>query len=223
MSSSILTPESRLSYCNLTVPRAHKDALPAADGTPPVKKYSTAILIPKNSPQELLTAINAVHAAVIKKAFPDGLKYGATGTTPYIDGALRYPQDQTMHDFYILTASAGESNKPALVREVLDDTTNTPVRENGQVKLVNANPSEVYSGCWGIAVIRPYAYFKGKSGIVWNIDAFKKTRDDESLGAAQFDAQSGLAELGLGTLSSPADAFKAPPPTPPAVANGMND
>ena len=229
---SILTPLARLSYAKLSVPTAHKDALPAADGTPPAKKYSTIFLIPKETPKAELDALVAAHTAVKNKAFPDGCKYGATGTTAFIDGAERYPQDPAMHGFFILSASAQESNKPVLVREELDPVTKTPIMENGQIKLVAANPSEVYSGCWGVGVIRPYAYFKGKSGIVWNIDAFKKTRDDESLGAALFDAQSELSSLGLGSfsqsttpLSTPPTAQRATPPTPPTappISNGYD-
>ena len=215
---SILTPEVRTSYCNLFVARAHKDADVGTVDKPQTKTFSTSLLIPKSTPEVSLNEIRALYAQVRDKAFPDGFKYGATGTEPFIDGAIRYPQDPTMHDFYILGASAKESEAPTVVKAQLDPTTNTPVLENGVACLEAANASEVYSGCWGVAVLNPYAYFKGKSGMVWSIEAFKKTRDDVSLGTTRLDGKTQLANHGLGILKTPVDSFNtAPAPAAPAA------
>lgn len=180
----VLTGEVRLSYCNLTTPRAAKQG-----GEP---KFSVTILIPKTdnatkadidaaiqaAAQEALTKVwNGARPPVLKVPIHDGDGVRPSGV-PFGDECKGH---------WVLTAST--KNKPQVVGI-----------DNINCELA---PSDIYSGMYGRVTIRFFGYSNsGNKGIGCGLGNVLKTRDGEPL-SGQASAASDFAGIG-GAPAAPA-------------------
>ena len=162
IATKVLTGEVRLSYVNLTTPRA-----PQQGGEP---KYSVTLLIPKTDAATIAN-INAS----IKAAYEDGVskKWGGAHPTPkqiVHDGDGLRPSGLPFGDeckgHWVLTAST--KNKPQVVGI-----------DNLDCELA---PSDIYSGMYARVTINFFAYdTAGSKGVGCGLGNVLKTRDGEAL------------------------------------------
>lgn len=124
----------RIYYCNLFTPRA------AQDGAKP--KYSVTLLIPKSDKatiQKINGAIEAARAAYLARN--NGKKLPANLKTTLHDGDGERPNGgefgEECKGCYVMTVSS--INPPVIV-----DAQKTPITD----------PQELYSGCYGRAIIK---------------------------------------------------------------------
>lgn len=205
IATKVLTGEVRLSYANLTTPRAPQQGGEA--------KYSVTLLIPKTD-AATIADINAS----IKAAYEDGVnkKWGGAHPTPKTivhDGDGLRPSGLPFGDeckgHWVLTAST--KNKPQVVGI-----------DNINCELA---PSDIYSGMYARVTINFFAYdTAGSKGVGCGLGNVMKTRDGEPLSggasaASDFDGlgQSfGSQPSALGyPQAQPAQAFQ--PQYNPAV------
>ena len=158
-STKVVTGKVRLSYAHLFTPTAIDENSE--------KKYNVSLIIPK-SDKVTLAAINAaVDAAKIENVSKWGGKVPANLRTPLRDGDIDRADDPAYAGCYFINASS--KRKPAVVdinkQEILD-------------------PAEVYSGCYGRAVLNFFGYATaGNKGIGCGLNAIQKVADGEPLGA----------------------------------------
>lgn len=161
-STQITTGKVRLSYCNLFTPKASQE------GAQP--KYSVTLLIPKSDKQTLAKIKAAMDAAKANylarnagKKLPSNLKstlHDGDGERP---NGGEFGAECKGH--YVMTVSS--NNKPALVY-----SDKTPLTE----------PTELYSGCYGRAIINFYVYdTQGNKGISAGLNGIMKLADGEPL------------------------------------------
>lgn len=162
IATKVLTGEVRLSYANLTTPRA-----PQQGGDP---KYSVTLLIPKTD-----TATIADISTSIQAAYEDGVtkKWGGarpTQKTLVHDGDGLRPSGLPFGDeckgCWVLTAST--KNKPQVVG----------------IDNINCDlaPSDIYSGMYARVTINFFAYdTAGSKGVGCGLGNVLKTRDGEPL------------------------------------------
>ncbi|WP_249282242.1 DUF2815 family protein [Ligaoa zhengdingensis] len=179
----VLTGEVRLSYANLTTPRA------AQQGAEP--KYSVAILIPKSDAatkadidSAIQAAANAALAKVWNGARPPVLK------VPIHDGDGVRPSGMPFGDeckgHWVMTAST--KNKPQVVGI-----------DNINCELA---PSDIYSGMYGRVTVRFFGYSNsGNKGVGCSLGNVLKTRDGEPL-AGGASAAADFAGLGATPAAS---------------------
>lgn len=197
IATKVLTNEVRLSYVNLTTPRASQQ------GSDP--KYSVTLLIPKTD-----TATFANIDASIKAAYEDGVskKWGGAHPTPKAiihDGdGLRQnglPYGDECKGHWVLTAST--KNKPQVVGI-----------DNLDCELA---PSDIYSGMYARVTINFFAYdTAGSKGVGCGLGNVLKIRDGEAL-AGGASAASDFEGLGQSFTAQPAAAPcypQAQPATP---------
>ena len=171
--------EVRLSYCHLFQPEA------VADGGD--KKYSVSLLIPKSNTklvEEIKAAIKAAFQAGVASKF--GGKAPVSWKNPLRDGNLERPGDDTYAGCYFINATA--KSKPGIVKIV---------KIGAEKKLVDVtDEDEVYSGCYGVAVVNFYAFSNaGNKGIAAGLNNVLKTRDGGYLGgraSAQSDFENDI-------------------------------
>lgn len=207
-SSTVITPKARFSYVNIWQARAFEQ------GDNP--KFTITLIFNKSDD---LTELRQAHDQVIATDFPDGVPYGAKD--PFlVDGAVRYPNDPYYADKLLLNCSQSEDRPPQVV-----DATNTIITDK----------SQLYSGCFGHAMISFYGYFGGSKGVSCSIHGVMKTDDGENLGGESVNAQAGFAAAGFGdpkakqftgsTAGEMADQTPPPPtdqtPPPPAAKKVM--
>lgn len=173
----VLTGEVRLSYANLTTPRAAQQ-----DGEP---KYSVTLLIPKSDAATkadidaaIQAAANEAVAKVWNGARPPMLK------VPIYDGDGVRPSGVPFGDeckgHWVMTAST--KNKPQVVGI-----------DNINCEL---SPADIYSGMYGRVTVRFFGYSNsGNKGIGCGLGNVLKTRDGEPL-SGQASAASDFAGLG---------------------------
>ena len=161
----VLTGECRLSYCNLTTPRA------AQQGGEP--KYSVTLLIPKTDvatkadiDAAIQAAANEALAKVWNGARPPQLR------VPIYDGDGVRPSGVPFGDeckgHWVMTAST--KNKPQVVGI-----------DNINCELA---PSDIYSGMYARVTIRFFGYSNsGNKGIGCGLNAVQKIEDGEPLTA----------------------------------------
>ena len=170
----VLTGEVRLSYCNLTTPRAAKQG-----GEP---KYSVTILIPKTD-----VSTKADIDAAIQAAAQEALTKVWNGARPPMlavpiwdgDGVRKsgVPFGDECKGHWVMTAST--KNKPQVVGI-----------DNINCELA---PSDIYSGMYGRVTIRFFGYSNsGNKGIGCGLGNVLKTRDGEPL-SGQASAASDFA------------------------------
>ena len=197
----VLTGEVRLSYCNLTTPRA------AQQGGEP--KYSVTLLIPKTD-----VATKADIDAAIQAAANEALSKVWNGArppqlrVPIYDGDGVRPSGVPFGDeckgHWVMTAST--KNKPQVVGI-----------DNINCELA---PSDIYSGMYARVTIRFFGYSNsGNKGIGCGLGNVMKTRDGEAL-AGSASASVDFAGVGASPVASPAYGVNPAAPTGPAY--GVN-
>lgn len=191
--TKVLTGEVRLSYCNLTSPRA------AQQGGDP--KYSVTLLIPKTD-----AATIADIQASMQAAYDDGVsvKWGGAHPTPKAllhDGdGLResgLPYGEECKGNYVITASS--KNKPQVVGI-----------DNINCELA---PSDIYSGMYARVTINFFPYDSaGSKGVGCGLGNVLKTRDGEPLGGGASAATdfAGLGQSFVAAAQSVQPAAVAP-------------
>ena len=181
----VLTGEVRLSYANLTTPRA------AQQGGEP--KYSVTLLIPKSD-----AATKADIDAAIQAAANDALAKVWNGArppmlkVPIYDGDGVRPSGVPFGDeckgHWVMTAST--KNKPQVVGI---DNINCAL-----------SPADIYRGMYGRVTVRFFGYSNsGTKGIGCGLGNVLKTRDGEPL-AGQASAASDFAGVGASPVTNPA-------------------
>lgn len=197
----VLTGECRLSYCNLTTPRA------AQQGGEP--KYSVTLLIPKTD-----VATKADIDAAIQAAANEALSKVWNGArppqlrVPIYDGDGVRPSGVPFGDeckgHWVMTAST--KNKPQVVGV-----------DNINCELA---PSDIYSGMFARVTIRFFGYSNsGNKGIGCGLGNVMKTRDGEAL-AGSASASVDFAGVGASPVASPAYGVNPAAPTGPSY--GVN-
>ncbi len=193
----VLTGEVRLSYANLTTPRA------AQQGGEP--KYSVTLLIPKTdvaTKADIDAAINAAANEALTKVWngarPPMLR------VPIYDGDGVRPSGVPFGDeckgCWVITAST--KNKPQVVGI-----------DNINCEL---SPADIYSGMYGRVTIRFFGYSNsGNKGVGCGLGNVLKTRDGEPLSGS---ASAATDFAGLGTA---APVYGAAMPATPG-AYGVN-
>ncbi len=197
----VLTGECRLSYCNLTTPRA------AQQGGEP--KYSVTLLIPKTD-----VATKADIDAAIQAAANEALSKVWNGArppqlrVPIYDGDGVRPSGVPFGDeckgHWVMTAST--KNKPQVVGI-----------DNINCELA---PSDIYSGMYARVTIRFFGYSNsGNKGIGCGLGNVMKTRDGEALAGS---ASASVDFAGVGAAPAAAPAYGVNPAAPTAPAYGVN-
>ena len=197
----VLTGECRLSYCNLTTPRA------AQQGGEP--KYSVTLLIPKTD-----VATKADIDAAIQAAANEALSKVWNGArppqlrVPIYDGDGVRPSGVPFGDeckgHWVMTAST--KNKPQVVGI-----------DNINCELA---PSDIYSGMYARVTIRFFGYSnRGNKGIGCGLGNVMKTRDGEALTGS---ASASVDFAGVGAAPAAAPAYGVNPTAPAAPAYGVN-
>ena len=195
----VLTGECRLSYCNLTTPRA------AQQGGEP--KYSVTLLIPKTD-----FATKADIDASIQAAAQDAVSKVWNGAAPpqlrvpIYDGDGVRPSGVPFGDeckgHWVMTAST--KNKPQVVG-----------MDNINCELA---PSDIYSGMYARVTIRFFGYSNsGNKGIGCGLGNVMKTRDGEALAGS---ASASVDFAGVGAAPAAAPAYGVNPTAPAAPAYG---
>lgn len=162
MSTQITTGKVRFSYCSLFEPKA------TADGSQ--EKYSVTLLIDKGDKftiQKIKSAIAEAKQNYLQKN--SGKKLPSDLKTTLHDGDGERPNGD---DFgpeckgcYVMTVSS--KNKPVLV-----DKNKTSI----------VDPQELYSGCYGRAIINFYVYdTNGNKGVSAGLNGIMKLHDGEPL------------------------------------------
>ena len=155
MSTQITTGKVRFSYCNLFTPRA------VQEGAQP--KYSVTLLIPKSDKttiQKIKAAMDEAKAKYV--AGNNGKKLLTNLKSTLHDGDGERPNGGEFGDeckgCYVITVS---SNKPP----VLVHADKTPLTDE----------RELYSGCYGRAIINFYVYdTQGNKGISAGLNGIMK-------------------------------------------------
>lgn len=197
--TKVLTGEVRLSYANLTAPRAPQQGGEA--------KYSVTLLIPKTD-----TATKANIDASAEAAAQDAMGKLWNGVRPPVlpvpvhdgDGVRENgtPYGPECKGCWVITASS--KNKPQVVHQ---SDVNTELA-----------PQDIYSGMYARVTINFFGYMSnGKKGVGCGLGNVMKTRDGEPL-AGGASAASDFAEVG-GVVSAPQYAPATPVyPQQPAPA-----
>lgn len=161
--TQITTGKVRFSYCNLFTPRAVQEGAP--------EKYSVTLLIPKTDKAtiaKIKAAIEASKAAYIARN--SGKKLPTFLKTTLHDGDGERPSGgefgEECKGCYVMTVSS--KNPPVIV-----NADKTPLTD----------PQELYSGCYGRAIINFYVYdTQGNKGISAGLNGIMKLYDGEPLG-----------------------------------------
>lgn len=162
--TQITTGKVRFSYCNLFTPKANQDGN---------EKYSVTLLIPKSDKRTVEKIKSAMEAAVkTYKERNSGKKLPSSLKNTLHDGDGERPNGGEFGPecagCYVITVSSNK--KPVLVH-----ADKTPLTEE----------SELYSGCYGRAVINFYVYDNsGNKGITAGLNGIMKLYDGEPLGGA---------------------------------------
>lgn len=176
----VLTPECRLSYCNLVTARAPQNGV----GDP---KFSVTLLIPKSNPnikQELDAAMNAAAEVGINTKW-NGVRPARIESVVHDGDGVRpsgEPFGEECRGHWVVTASS--KNKPYVCGA-----------DNVNCELA---PTDIYSGMYARVSINFYAYNSaGKRGVGCGLRAVMKTRDGEPLSnsvvtAAEFAGVGGV-------------------------------
>ena len=192
--TKVLTGEVRLSYANLTTPRANKPG--------DKEKYSVTLLIPKSdtatkanidasaeaAAQEAQGKLwNGVRPPVLPVPIHDGDGVRENGT----------PFGPECKGHWVMTAST--YNRPQVVHQ---SDVNTELA-----------PQDIYSGMYARVTINFFGYLNnGKKGVGCGLGNVMKTRDGEPL-AGGASASADFADVGS-TVTAPAYPQYAPPAQP---------
>ena len=176
VSTKVLLRDIRLSYFN----GWHATAIDEKSD----KKYSTAILIPKDNAKnvdafkEVMDALVAEAKAKNKGKLPPKFKL------PLRDGDEEKPDDENYAGMYFINANS--TTKPGIVGKEKD--------ENGKPKPIT-DESQVYSGCYAHVTVNLFLYeAKGNVGIGCGLNNIMKTKDGAPL-AGKSSAAEDFAEI----------------------------
>jgi len=171
-SEDFRTPPCRLSFAqNLFTPRAQQEGAK--------KKYGATLIFPKGGDRSALD--KAVKAVIVEQWGEKGLERAKSGLikSPFLDGNGKEARNKTtgeLHpgmgdDVFFIRVQANEG-RPPVVRY---KDPNIP-----------ATPDEVYSGCYGFAVINAFAWHNDQNGdgVSFGIQYFQKTKDGENIGGS---------------------------------------
>lgn len=168
----VLTPEVRLSYCNLVTPRKINENDPNEKA-----KYSVTLLIPKTE-----TAVIADINASIQAAEQASISTLWGGFRPQYDPIIHdgdgvkkdgTPYGDECRGCWVLNAST--TTKPQVVHQ-----------SNINTELA---PQDIYSGMYARVTIRFYGYNNKSKGIACGLGNVMKTRDGEPLAGGSTAAQ----------------------------------
>lgn len=177
IATKVLTGEVRLSYVNLTTPKAQNPG-----DTP---KYSAQILIPKTDTATYNDIMQSIEAAA-QKAVNE--KWG--GVRPNFASVL--------HDGDGLKPDAGTPyGDECKGHWVLNASS---IQKPGVVDISNINtelaPQDIYSGMYARVTLNFYGYKNRKTGVGCGLGNVMKTREGEPLGGGA-SAASDFADIGL--------------------------
>lgn len=167
--TKVITGKVRLSYAFLFKPRARPNA---KEGDEP--KYSTTILIPKNTAEGKATykKLRAAQQAALEEG---KAKLGGTVPKKWKDTIHDGDEDADLDNnpeyagHWYLTAS--NTRKPGLI-----DRERDPITEE----------SDLYSGCYARVSLNAFAYnYEGTKGITFSLRNVQKLADGEAFGGVQ--------------------------------------
>ena len=166
---NIVTPEFRASYVFLNSPRIGKK------GKNP--KYCVNCVFPVGTD---LTILKQAALACVIKQFGQDQSAWPKFKNPFKPQDDRVGKDKGYEKggIYIIPNS---NNKPGIV-----DAAVKPI----------INPSDIYGGCWGVAMVRVYWYDNDQKGVGFELINFQKTRDGEPLGVGRSTPESGFQAVG---------------------------
>lgn len=179
----IVTPEFRVSYPFVFQPRK-----PDEPGKSP--KFSINCLFPLGTDLGFLqqACINVMvkeHGPMDQGRWPANFKKPFKSQTDRVGKDKGYIKD----GIFIIPNS---KTKPGLVNAMMQ-----PI----------VQPSDIYAGCWGVAMVRCYWYKNKLSGVGIELINFQKTRDDEPLGTPRATPEMGFTAVGEGAGASVAAGF----------------
>lgn len=190
MSTKVTTGKVRFSYVNVFEPQVPQDG-----GDP---KYSITLLIPKSD----TVTVGKIKAAIAEARENFCKRNGANSlpanpVTPLHDGDGVKPNSGEPYGpeckgCWVLSASAKETQKPLVADEF--------GKEISGPSTICTNPSAVYSGCYGRAVINFYGYSNRRKGIGAGLLGVKKLHDGEPFGtfASLSDFDDGYVDPEMG-------------------------
>lgn len=169
MSTKIVTGKVRFSYVTLAQPKASEE------GAEP--KYSTVLLIPKSDTLTIQKIKKAIaEAADAFRARNGQASLPANPMTPLHDGDGTKPNSGEPYGdeckgCWVMNASS--KDKPMM-------------RDSFNEELLD--PNEIYSGCYGRAVINFYGYNNKRKGVGCGLLGVQKLHDGEPIGGVRATA-----------------------------------
>lgn len=165
---AILTPEFRLSFCNLFTPKANMNG---------IVRFEMEMLFPKErGSAQLKEMLELYNEAIANAKFSAGGPAPRTFKDAIIDGNSK--KQEGRHGMWMIKANASAeiNGKPNAPRVLLANR-------------MSASSSDVYEGCWCRAIISSYPYEARKDGKAnaavisrggaFNMLTVQKTRDDK--------------------------------------------
>ena len=168
MSTKITTGKCRLSYVTIFEPRA------AEAGAEP--KYSITLLIPKSD----TTTVEKIKSAISEAADNFRRKNGT--------GSLPNNPMSPLHDGDGVKPNSGEPYGPECKGcYVLNASSKIKPRIKDSFGNDCDDPGEIYSGCYGLAVINFYGYSNRRKGVGCGLLGVKKLAEGEPFGMVATD------------------------------------
>lgn len=151
--TKVITGKVRFSFANVWEPRSIVPGGPL--------QYSCMLIIPKDDTTTITHIQNAIKAA-LEQTF--GSKIPKTWMNPLRDGDEAYPDQLIYHNSMVLNTK--NSKQPGIV--------------DAQIRPI-LDQSELYSGCYGRASIRAYAYDNVNKGVSFWLNNIQKLEDGPNL------------------------------------------
>lgn len=183
MADKLITAEFRAAFVGLFKATAPKENPNGA------KKYSIRAVF---MPDADLSAMKQQAAAAAQEKWGNNIP--KTMRSPFrVNEELDNPIPGVPDDAIVMTFSANEDRRPGIVDAKLQDI---------------IDDSEVYSGAWFRAQVRPYAYDQaGNKGVAFGLENVQKTRDDDPLGRGKIPASKAFEAFGAPPSKSASDLF----------------
>lgn len=165
----MITPLLRFTYANVFEPKANLSG---------ALKYSCGLMIPKTDTAAIAAIKHEIDEA-IKKGIADGIFNAAASKSR----TFKYP----MRDGDGYFAEKPEAGRSCYQGHMfLSAASDNPVGVVDKYLRPIIDPSEFYSGCWGHADVRLYAFNKGGGiGIGVGLNNLMKAKDDDRLDGRQ--------------------------------------
>ena len=168
---AILTPEFRLSFCNLWEPKADMNG---------VVRFSMEMLFPKDrGGAQFKEMLDLYNEALANAQFSKGGPVPRSFKDAIIDGNSK--KQEGRHGMFMIKAHSGAEYAPRIL---------LPNR-------ATATKADVYEGCWCRAIVTSYTYEARKDGkgpvinrgAAYNMLAVQKIRDDTPFATFVTDAE----------------------------------